>query len=66
MNKNEALQLITDYEYVTMHGSKEETQEALECVTTVLYQIMQSLEPGAALDQAINTIESTMPPIHND
>lgn len=61
MNKEQALQRITDYETVAMHGSKEETQEALECVTTALYQTMQSLEPGTALDQAINTIESTMP-----
>ena len=66
MDKEQALQLITDYETVAMHGSREENQEALECATNALYQIIQSLEPGTVLDQAINTIESTMPPIHND
>ncbi len=66
MDKEQALQLITDYETVAMHGSREENQEALECATNALYQIMQSLEPGTLLDQALNAVESTMPPINDE
>ena len=65
MNKNEALQLITDYEHIAMHGTKEESQEALESVTSALYQIIQSLEPGPSLTDALDALELTLPPLRD-
>lgn len=66
MDKNEALQRITDYECVAMHGDKEELEDALEKTATALYLVVRDHVEEQSLPSALDTIAQNLPPLHED
>lgn len=66
MDKNEALQRITDYETVAMHGGREELEDALEKTATALYLVVSDHVEEQELSSALDTIEQNLPPLHED
>lgn len=64
--KEEALQRITDYETIAMHGSREELQDALDKTAETLYLIVKDHVEEQSLPNALDTILQNLPPLHED
>lgn len=62
MTEDEALQRITDYEVLAMHGSREQLQDALEATTRALHMIVCSVKDENELDEMTDIIEQSMTP----